>query len=52
VDPLDYDPVLKEMEKLGGKTSLKTRFRLARKIFQLTHKYDGVISQYLEKVEM
>ncbi len=52
VDPLDYDPVLKEMEELGGATSLKTRFRLARKVFQLTHKYDGAISQYLEKVEL
>ncbi|MBW1861486.1 MAG: IMP cyclohydrolase, partial [Deltaproteobacteria bacterium] len=47
VDPLDYDMVLKEMEELGGTTSLKTRFRLARKVFQLTHKYDGAISQYL-----
>ena len=52
VDPLDYDPVLKEMEELGGATSLKTRFRLARKVFQLTHKYDGAISQYLQKVEL
>jgi len=52
VDPLDYDPVLKEMEELEGATSLKTRFRLARKVFQLTHKYDGAISQYLEKVEL
>ena len=52
VDPLDYDPVLKEMEELEGATSLKTRFRLARKVFQLTHKYDGAISQYLEKVDL
>jgi len=52
VDPLDYDMVLKEMEELGGTTSLKTRFRLARKVFQLTHKYDGAISQYLEKMEL
>ncbi len=52
VDPLDYDPVLKEMEELEGATSLKTRFRLARKVFQLTHKYDGAISRYLEKVEL
>lgn len=50
VDPLDYDMVLKEMEELGGTTSLKTRFRLARKVFQLTHKYDGAISQYLDNV--
>jgi len=52
VDPSDYDEVLKEMEELGGETSLKTRFRLAKKVFQLTHGYDGAISQYLEKIEL
>lgn len=52
VDPSDYGAVLKEMEETGGATSLKTRFRLARKVFQLTHKYDGAISQYLEEVEI
>jgi phosphoribosylaminoimidazolecarboxamide formyltransferase/IMP cyclohydrolase len=52
VDPSDYDVVLKEMRELGGGTSLKTRFRLAKKVFQITHKYDGAISQYLEKVEI
>jgi phosphoribosylaminoimidazolecarboxamide formyltransferase/IMP cyclohydrolase len=52
VDPLDYDEVIKEMEELGGETSLKTRFRLAKKVFQLTNSYDGAISQYLEKIEL
>jgi phosphoribosylaminoimidazolecarboxamide formyltransferase/IMP cyclohydrolase len=52
VDPLDYGLVLKEMEELGGSTSLKTRFSLAKKVFQLTHKYDGAISRYLEKVSI
>jgi phosphoribosylaminoimidazolecarboxamide formyltransferase/IMP cyclohydrolase len=52
VDPSDYAPVLKEMEELGGNTSLKTRFRLAKKVFQLTHRYDGAISRYLEGVEL
>ena len=52
VDPADYEPVLKEMEEQGGATSLKTRFRLARKVFQLTHHYDGAITRYLEKVNM
>jgi phosphoribosylaminoimidazolecarboxamide formyltransferase/IMP cyclohydrolase len=52
VDPSDYDVVLKEMEESGGATSLKTRFRLAKKVFQLTHKYDGAISQYLKGVEI
>lgn len=52
VDPSDYPVVLKEMENLGGGTSLKTRFRLAKKVFQMTHSYDGAISRYLEGVEI
>ena len=52
VDPADYDPVIGEMKKLGGETSLKTRFRLSKKVFQLTHTYDGAISRYLNSVEM
>lgn len=52
VDPSDYPVVLKEMGELGGATSLKTRFRLAKKVFQLTHRYDGAISRYLEGVEL
>ena len=49
VDPDDYGPVLDEMEKSGGATTLETRFRLAKKVFKLTHHYDGAISRYLEK---
>lgn len=52
VDPADYEVVLREMKKTGGETTLKTRFRLARKVFQLTHQYDGAISEYLETVGM
>jgi phosphoribosylaminoimidazolecarboxamide formyltransferase/IMP cyclohydrolase len=52
VDPADYDVVLKEMEELGGATSIQTRFRLAKKVFQLTNQYDGAISQYLKKVDL
>ena len=50
VDPADYEVVLREMKKTGGETTLKTRFRLARKVFQLTYQYDGAISGYLETV--
>jgi len=49
VDPADYKVVLKEMEESGGATSIETRYRLARKVFQLTNQYDGAISQYLSK---
>ena len=52
VDPADYEVVLKEMESTGGETTLKTRFRLAKKVFKLTHQYDGAISSYLEKTEV
>lgn len=52
VDPSDYETVLKEMEELGGETSLRTRFRLARKVFNLTSRYDGAISRYLDSVEV
>jgi len=52
VDPFDYEVVLREMKETGGETTLKTRFRLARKVFQLTHQYDGAISGYLETVDM
>ena len=51
VDTADYDIVLSEMEQAGGETRLKTRFRLAAKVFRLTHQYDGAIASYLENVE-
>jgi len=51
VDPSDYDMVLKEMEERGGETTPGTRFWLAKKVFRLTHHYDGAISRYLEKAE-
>ena len=52
VDPADYTVVLQEMESTGGETILKTRFRLARKVFRLTHEYDGAITHYLDKTEL
>ena len=51
VDPTDYDIVLKELQASGGETTLETRFRLAKKVFRLTHHYDGVISEYLDTIE-
>jgi len=52
VDPEDYAPVLKEMRQSNGETTLQTRFRLAKKVFRLTHEYDGAISRYLEKAQL
>ncbi len=51
VDPADYPQVLKEM-KATGNTTLKTRFRLAAKVFALTAQYDTTISAWLEKVDV
>ena len=42
-DPADYEAVLNEMKESNGMTSLETRFRLAKKVFRLTHHYDGAI---------
>jgi len=52
VDPADYEELLKEMAASGGETTLETRFRLAKKVFRLTHAYDGAISRYLETASL
>ena len=51
VDPADYPQVLKEMKETGN-TTLKTRFRLAAKVFALTSNYDTTISAWLDKVDV
>ncbi|MBU0729957.1 MAG: IMP cyclohydrolase [Proteobacteria bacterium] len=51
VDPADYPQVLAEI-KATGNTTLKTRFRLAAKVFALTSKYDTAISAWLDRVDV
>ncbi|UCG13300.1 MAG: IMP cyclohydrolase [Deltaproteobacteria bacterium] len=51
VDPGDYKSVIEEMKAKEGQLSLETRFRLAKKVFQLTHEYDGAITRYLEGID-
>jgi phosphoribosylaminoimidazolecarboxamide formyltransferase/IMP cyclohydrolase len=51
VDPADYPQVIKEI-KNSGNTTLKTRFRLMKKVFALTAAYDTAISSWLEKVDV
>lgn len=51
VDPADYPQVIAEIRE-GGNTTLKTRFRLAAKVFQLTSRYDTTISAWLDKVNV
>ena len=51
VDPADYEQVLSEIRETGN-TTLKTRFRLAVKVFQLTSTYDTTIARWLEGVDV
>lgn len=51
VDPADYELVLKEIKEHGN-TTLKTRFYLATKVFELTSRYDTAISEWLDQVNV
>lgn len=46
-DPADYELILDEMEHHQGNTTLKTREKLAVKVFLRTSSYDNAISNYL-----
>jgi phosphoribosylaminoimidazolecarboxamide formyltransferase / IMP cyclohydrolase len=47
VEPADYPQIMAEMKLNQGATTMGTRFNLARKVFKLTHVYDGAIYRYL-----
>lgn len=49
-DPSDYNAVIKEIEDSGGSLSGDTRFRLAKRAFFITARYDTLISHYLDKI--
>jgi phosphoribosylaminoimidazolecarboxamide formyltransferase/IMP cyclohydrolase len=51
VDPSDYPQVIQEISELG-ETTLATRFALAKKVFDLTSRYDRAISNYLKDVTL
>ena len=48
-DPTDYDRVARELESAQD-TSLATRLDLARKVFDTTSRYDGMIATELERL--
>lgn len=48
-DPADYERVAAELEA-GFDTSLSTRLELARKVFAVTSRYDGMITTELERL--
>jgi phosphoribosylaminoimidazolecarboxamide formyltransferase/IMP cyclohydrolase len=47
VDPSDYERVLDELKSHNGEISYDTKYYLARKVFDLTARYDTLISRYL-----
>jgi len=51
VDPADYPQVLAEITATGN-TTLKTRFRLAVKVFDLTSRYDTASSRWLKRIDV
>jgi phosphoribosylaminoimidazolecarboxamide formyltransferase/IMP cyclohydrolase len=50
VDPSDYRKIIKEMKRLKGDLSYKTRLKLAKKVFKRMSRYDKAIADYLTKV--
>lgn len=50
VDPMDYALVLKELREGNGHISVETTFKLAKKAFHTTSRYDRAISEYLESI--
>jgi phosphoribosylaminoimidazolecarboxamide formyltransferase/IMP cyclohydrolase len=48
-DPADYDRVAGALEA-SGETTLAMRLQLARKVFAMTSRYDGVITMNLERL--
>ncbi len=50
VDTSDYGRILDETDRLGGVTQ-KTRFDLALKAFEHTAQYDGMIANYLGRID-
>jgi phosphoribosylaminoimidazolecarboxamide formyltransferase/IMP cyclohydrolase len=49
VDPSDYEMIVREMKTMDGDLSYKTKLGLARKVFEHTSRYDGLITNYLTK---
>jgi len=50
VDPQDYEKVVRELQE-KGEISLKIRFYLARKAFNLTAHYDALIAEFFYSID-
>jgi len=49
--PDQYQPIAEELVQSNGGLSLETRKKLAFEAFRLTHKYDGLITRYLQSLD-
>ncbi len=49
-DPADYGPIIREMDENGGALTPATRFRLAKKVFAATARYDAAIVTHLSRI--
>lgn len=50
-DPADYSSIITEMREKKGELSAKTKFRLAKKVFAHTARYDSAIITYLSRFD-
>jgi len=46
--PDQYSFIIEELTQTGGKLNLETRKKLATEAFRCTHRYDGLITEYLQ----
>lgn len=51
VDPNDYPEIIRELKENEGRVSARTNFRLAKKVFRMTARYETAISGYLESTD-
>jgi phosphoribosylaminoimidazolecarboxamide formyltransferase/IMP cyclohydrolase len=51
-EPEDYRIVIEEMKANDGVVSEATNFKLAKKVFRLTNRYDGAIAGYLDSIDV
>lgn len=51
-EPEDYRILIEEMKANNGVVSEATNFKLAKKVFRLTNRYDGAIAGYLESIDV
>lgn len=49
-DPADYEPIIREMDANDGALTGSTLFRLAKKVFAATARYDAAIVSHLSRI--